>query len=34
MNEIRFPVKTYNDLRMIDMIVYIKFGFLLKMIKD
>ena len=31
---IRFSVKTYNDLKMIDMMVYIKFGLLLKMIKD
>ena len=29
---IRFSVKTYNNLKMIDMMVYIKCGLLLKVI--
>ena len=29
---IRFSVKTYSNLKMIDMMVYIKCGFLLKVI--
>ena len=29
---IRFSVKTYNDLKMTDMFVYIKCGLLLKLI--